>query len=179
MYNIKYSYSTILYHIEMETNTNIKMAALAFLFIVALYVFFVASNLEATFVQDIANNSEVKEEGFNLVNGLKEGFENKPVVEGFEDNGRDAKKVVENIEDMVNQLDDSLHIKKYRKEYEDMITKTDELLDLAKISTVAEQLKKGDIKKNPHLPMHIAYQLCMYAFAKPSLESCLNYIDSK
>lgn len=163
----------------METNTNIKMAALAFLFIVALYVFFVASNLEATFVQDIANNSEVKEEGFNLVNGLKERFENKPVIEGFEDNGRDAKKVVENIEDMVNQLDDSLHVRKYRKEYEDMITKADELLDLAKIELVAETLKKGDIKKNPNLPMGLAYQLCMFSFAKPSLESALNYIDSK
>jgi hypothetical protein len=163
----------------METNTNIKMAALAFFFIVALYVFFVASNLESTFVQDIANNSEVKEEGFNLVKGLAEGFENNTVIEGFEDSGRDAKKVVENIEDMVNQLDDSLNIRKYRKEYEDMITKTDELLDLAKINIVAETLKEGDIKKNSNLPVHMAYMLSMFAFAKPSLESCLEYINGK
>ena len=152
----------------MEMNTNIKMAALVFIFIVALYVFFVASNLEATFVQDIANNSEVKEEG----------FENNAVIEGFEDNGRDAKKVVENLEDLVNQIDDSLHIKKYRKEYEDMITKSDELFDLLKIQ-VLTGLKDVDLNKSSDGAIKIARVLNMYDKTKPSLESCLNYIDGK
>ena len=49
----------------METNSHIKMAALAFAFIVCVYVFFVYSNLQSTYVQDIANNSEVQEEGFS------------------------------------------------------------------------------------------------------------------
>jgi len=152
----------------METNSHIKMAALAFLFIIALYVFFVYSNLQSTFVQDIANNSKV----------MEEGFANQSVIEGFEDSGRDAKKVLENVETLVNQLDDSLHITKYRKDYEELVNKSDDLFELLKIHLLTG-LKDIDLKKNIHDAVKIAHNLSVYEKTKPALESCLNYIEGK
>ena len=161
----------------METNSHIKMAALAFLFIVALYIFFVYSNLQSTFVQDIANNSEVKEEGFN-VPIITEGFKNERVVEGFNDSGSNTKEALETLETLVNQFDDSLNIKKYRKEYEELINKADDLFDLLKIQALTD-LEKVDLKKNPRNALMTSMTLAMYDGAKPALESCLNFIDSK
>lgn len=162
----------------METNSHIKMAALAFLFIVAIYVFFVYSNLQSTYVQDIANNSEVYEEGFNSPE-VTEGFQNENVVEGFKGaSGRDVKRVVEKLETAINQYDDSMRISKYRKEYEELISKSDELFELVKLRVLLD-IKDVDFKKNPMQAANIAWIMSVISETKPSLESLLNYIESK
>jgi len=139
-------------------NTLLKLIAIFILTMLVLYVFFTKQNLQAFFVHDIANNSSVG-------------------PEGFEDRGSNMKEVVDNVESLVNQLDDSLHVKKYRKEYEDTVTKTDELFELMKIETLTQlkDVKDGETDKI----MKIAEDLAAYQGTKDALEGCLNYIDGK
>lgn len=161
----------------METNSHIKMAALVFAFIVCVYVFFVYSNLQSTYVQDIANNSEVQEEGFSVPE-VTEGFQNETVVEGFEGSGRNAKRTVQRVEGAINQIDDMLHIEKYRKDYEELISKADDLFELGKLRMLVS-IGEMDLRKDPMRAMQIAWILSMMGDTKPALESLQSYIDSK
>ena len=170
----------------METNSHIKMAALAFAFIVCVYVFFVYSNLQSTYVQDIANNSEVQEEGFSVpevtegfsVPEVTEGFQNETVVEGFEGGGRNARRTVQRVEGAINEIDDMLHIEKYRKDYEELISKADDLFELGKLRMLVS-IGEMDLRKDPMRAMQIAWALGMMGDAKPALESLQSYLDSK
>jgi len=161
----------------METNSHIKMAALAFLFIIAIYVFFVYSNLQSTYVQDIANNSEVQEEGFSKLEAT-EGFQNETVVEGFEGSGRNTKRTVQRVEAAINRIDDMLHVEKYRKDYEELISKADDLFELTKLKMLL-QLNKMDLKKDPFRSFQVAWGLSMISDSRAALESLQSYIDSK
>lgn len=161
----------------METNSHIKMAALAFAFIVCVYVFFVYSNLQSTYVQDIANNSEVQEEGFSVPE-VTEGFQNETVVEGFEGGGRNARRTVQRVEGAINEIDDMLHIEKYRKDYEELISKADDLFELGKLRMLVS-IGEMDLRKDPMRAMQIAWALGMMGDAKPALESLQSYLDSK
>ena len=161
----------------METNSHIKMAALVFAFIVCVYVFFVYSNLQSTYVQDIANNSEVQEEGFSVPE-VTEGFQNETVVEGFEGGGRNARRTVQRVEGAINEIDDMLHIEKYRKDYEELISKADELFELGKLRVLVS-IGEMDLRKDPMRAMQVGWYLSMMSDAKPALESLQSYIDSK
>ena len=161
----------------METNSHIKMAALAFAFIVCVYVFFVYSNLQSTYVQDIANNSEVQEEGFSVPE-VTEGFQNETVVEGFEGGGRNARRTVQRVEGAINEIDDMLHIEKYRKDYEELISKADDLFELGKLRMLVS-IGEMDLRKDPMRAMQVGWYLSMMADTKPALESLQSYIDSK
>lgn len=161
----------------METNSHIKMAALVFAFIVSVYVFFVYSNLQSTYVQDIANNSEVQEEGFSVPE-VTEGFQNETVVEGFEGSGRNTKRTVQRVEAAINRIDDMLHIEKYRKDYEELISKAYDLFELGKLRMLVS-LNDKDLKKDPFQAMQVAWVLSMMGDTKPALESLQSYLDSK
>lgn len=139
-------------------NSELKILAVISLTIVVLYMFFTSKNLQAIYVQDIANGSRVGQEG-------------------FEDKGSDVKEINEKLEGAINQMDDSLHIKKYRKEYEDLISKADDYFELAKVDTLTnfDDIKKVDQNKGTE----IAMKLFLYNESKEALDSCMNYIDSK
>ena len=111
-------------------NSELKLLAVISLTIIVLYMFFTSKNLQAVYVQDIANGSRVGQEG-------------------FEDRGSDVKEINEKLEGAINQMDDSLHIKKYRKEYEELISKADDYFELAKVDTLTEfdDIKKVDKNK--------------------------------
>jgi hypothetical protein len=139
-------------------NSELKIFAVISLTIVVLYMFFTSKNLQAVYVQDIANGSHVGQEG-------------------FEDRGSEVKKINERLEGAINQLDDSLHIKKYRKEYEELITKADDFFEIAKIQALTsfDDMKKVDQNKGTG----IAMSLFLYNETKEALDSCMNFIDSR
>ena len=128
-------------------------------------------------MQDIANNSEVREEGFSVPE-VTEGFQNETVVEGFEGSGRNAKRTVQRVEAAINRIDDMLHIEKYRKDYEELISKADDLFELSKLRMLLS-IGDKDLKKDPFRAIEVGWVLSMVGDTKPALESLQSYLDSK
>ena len=77
-----------------------------------------------------------------------------------------------------SQIDDMLHIEKYRKDYEELISKADDLFELGKLRMLVS-IGEMDLRKDPMRAMQIAWILSMMGDTKPALESLQSYIDSK
>lgn len=139
-------------------NENLKLLAIVVLTILVGYAFFNYKNLESTYVQSLSNNSEL-------------------TVEGFEDRGNAAPEVAEKLETLVNQIDDSLLVTKYRKDYEKAILKADDLFELLKIDSLHKlgAVKYGEDEKFKE----IAEEMAMFQNAKAGLGGALDYIDGK
>ena len=128
-------------------------------------------------MQDIANNSEVQEEGFSVPE-VTERFQNETVVEGFEGSGRNTKRTVQRVEAAINRIDDLLHVEKYRKDYEELISKADDLFELSKLRLLLE-LNKVDLKEDPFRAMQTAWVLSATGDSRSALESLQSYIKRK
>lgn len=149
----------ILYtYLHRNMHSQLKLLAIFILVVLVMYSFFTSMNLESTFVHHIANSSSVG-------------------PEGFEDRGGKVVVVNENLETLVNQMDDSLNIKKYRKEYETAVSHSNELFELLKINTLTNL---GEIKNDESDKLvTVAQDLNTFHSTKEALEGCLNYLDGK
>jgi len=131
--------------------------------IVVLYLVFNYLDLEAVYVNDILNNSTLGVEGFS---SGSDGH-----------SPSDIPKLANDLETLANKIDDSLQVQKYRKDYEKLIIKSDELFELLKLDVLADlkDVKVGDDKRI----VATAEKIQLFEDARKSLESALNYIDSK
>lgn len=143
--------------------TELKIFAIIVLFVLLLYVFFVSNNLESTFDQNLANNSDVGQEGFK--------------GESKNNSIRNVKGVVENVQSLVDALDDDLRVNKYRKEYEEVVTNAEELFELCRVSqlTNLKDISSKDLDK----VSDIAKVITDLGGSIESLDGCRNYIDGK
>ena len=143
--------------------TELKIFAIIVLFVLLLYVFFVSNNLESTFDQNLANNSDVGQEWFK--------------GESKNNSIRNVKGVVENVQSLVDALDDDLRVNKYRKEYEEVVTNAEELFELCRVSqlTNLKDISSKDLDK----VSDIAKVITDLGGGIESLGGCRNYIDGK
>jgi hypothetical protein len=125
-----------------------------------LYLVFSYLDLEAVYVNDILNNSTLGVEGF--FSGASPS---------------DVPKMAADVETLAHKVEDSLQVTKYRKDYEKLIVKSDELFDLLKLDALAEMknVKMDDDKRI----VAVAEKIRLFEEARKSLESALNYIDTK
>lgn len=138
---------------------NVKILLLFAFFIVVIYIYFISNNLEATFLQDIANNSMVEQEG-------------------FEGGGRQTKNVVEHVESILDKLDDELRVNRYRKDYEDLLDNSEELFELIRLKSLTGLIDVD--ANNIHNALHlVGLPLYFYEGALESIKNCRNYIDGK
>ena len=143
--------------------TILKLSMLFIAIIVVIYLLFKYLDLEAVYVNDILNNSTLGVEGFASGG------------DGYSPS--DIPKLAEDVETLVNKIDDSLQVQKYRKDYEKLIIKSDELFELLKLDVLADlkDVKVGDDKRI----VAAAEKIQLFEDARKSLESALTYIDSK
>lgn len=136
---------------------NIKILLLFVFFIVIIYIYFISNNLESTFLNDIANNSTVQQEGFEA--------------------GSSVKNIVEHVESVVNKLDDELRVTKYRQDYEELIDNAEELYELCRVKSLTNlnNVNANDISS----AVPIAKQLYYFNGTIESIENCKNYVDGK
>jgi hypothetical protein len=137
---------------------TVRIAILFAVAMLVLYCIFNYLDLQAVYMSDVLNNSAV---------GL----------EGFTGSASDVPKLAQDIETLVNKVEDSLQVVKYRKDYEKLIIKCDELFELIKLDTLAElqNINSDDDKK----VAETAERIQSLEDARKSLESSLNYIDTK
>lgn len=143
----------------MQTILKISLIFIAVMLV--LYLVFSYLDLEAVYVNDILNNSTLGVEGFG----------------GSGTSPSDVPKLSANVETLTNKVEDSLQVKKYRKDYEKLIVKSDELFELLKLDALAEMknVKMDDDKRI----VAAAEKIRLFEEARKSLESALNYIDTK
>tara|TARA_Y100000816_G_scaffold292300_1_gene286867 strand:- start:4668 stop:5078 length:411 start_codon:yes stop_codon:yes gene_type:complete len=135
-----------------------KILGITIAVILLCYFIYNYKNLEAVYVHDIQNNSEVGKEG-------------------FEDRGNLAPDVAKNLTTLTNQIDDALLIPKYRKDYETAIIKADSLFELLKLDTLT---KFSDIPANNDKKIkEVAEELETYTKVKDGLESLMDFVDGK
>lgn len=141
----------------MQTILKISLIFIAVMLV--LYIVFSYLDLEAVYVNDILNNSTLGVEGF--VNGSPS----------------DVPKLASDVKTLTNKIEDTLQVAKYRKDYEDLIIKSDELFELLKLDALADMknVKMNDDKRI----MESAEKIRLFEEARKSLESVLNYIDTK
>lgn len=144
--------------------TILKISLIFIAVIIVLYLVFSYLDLEAVYVNDILNNSAIGVEGF----------------EGFGSSGTspsDVPKLASDVKILANKIEDSLQVSKYRKDYEDLIQKSDELFELLKLDALAElkNVKMSDDKRIDDT----AEKIRLFEEARKSLESALDYIDTK
>lgn len=141
----------------MQTILKISLIFIAVMLV--LYIVFSYLDLEAVYVNDILNNSTLGVEGF--VNGSPS----------------DVPKLASDVKTLTNKIEDTLQVTKYRKDYEDLIIKSDELFELLKLDALADMknVKMNDDKRI----MESAEKIRLFEEARKSLESVLNYIDTK
>ena len=127
---------------------------------IMLYLVFNYLNLEAVYVNDILNNGVVGQEGFSNGAGAS-----------------DVPQLSEDVETLTNKVEDELQITKYRKDYENLLIKSDQLFELLKLDALAElkNVKAGDDKRI----VAAAEKIRLFEDARKSLDSALNYLDSK
>jgi len=143
----------------MQTILKISLVFIAVMLV--LYLVFSYLDLEAVYVNDILNNSTLGIEGFG-------GAGSRP---------SDVPKLAADVETLSNKVEDSLQVAKYRKDYEKLIVKSDELFELLKLDALAEMknVKMDDDKRI----VAAAEKIRLFEEARKSLESALNYIDTK
>ena len=141
----------------MQTILKISLIFIAVMLV--LYLVFSYLDLEAVYVNDILNNSTLGVEGF------------------VGTSPSDIPKMAADVETLANKVEDSLQVTKYRKDYEKLIVKSDELFDLLKLDALAEMknVKMDDDKRI----VAVAEKIRLFEEARKSLESALNYIDTK
>ena len=146
----------------MQTILKISLIFIAVMLV--LYLVFSYLELEAVYVNDILNNSTLGVEGFA---GLGSAGANPS----------DVPKLASDVETLANKVEDSLQISKYRKDYEKLIVSSDELFELLKLDALAEMknVKMDDDKRI----VAVAEKIRLFEEARKSLESALNYIDTK
>ena len=139
--------------------TILKISLLFIAVMLVLYLVFTYLDLEAVYVNDILNNSTLGVEGF--VNGSPS----------------DVPKLASDVKTLTNKIEDTLQVTKYRKDYEDLIIKSDELFELLKLDALADMknVKMDDDKRI----VESAEKIRLFEEARKSLESALNYIDTK
>jgi hypothetical protein len=144
--------------------TILKISLIFIVVILFLYFVFNYLDLEAVYVNDILNNSTLGVEGFS--GSGSDG-----------DSPSDVPKLAGDVETLANKMDDSLQVKKYRKDYEKLIVKADEMFELLKLDALAElkEVKMSDDKRI----VAVAEKIQLFEVARKSLESALNYIDTK
>jgi len=138
--------------------TILKISLLFIAVIMVLYLVFNYLDLEAVYVNDILNNSTIG-------------------VEGFTGTPSNVPKLASDVETLANKVEDTLQVPKYRKDYEKLIIKTDELFELLKLDAIAEMknVRMDDDKRI----VESAEKIRLFEEARKSLESALNYIDTK
>ena len=138
--------------------TILKISLLFIAVIMVLYVVFNYLDLEAVYVNDILNNRTIG-------------------VEGFTGTPSNVPKLASDVETLANKVEDTLQVPKYRKDYEKLIIKTDELFELLKLDAIAEMknVRMDDDKRI----VESAEKIRLFEEARKSLESALNYIDTK
>jgi len=143
----------------MQTILKISLIFIAVMLV--LYLVFSYLDLEAVYVNDILNNSTLGVEGFG----------------GAGTSPSDVPKLAADVETLTNKVEDSLQVAKYRKDYEKLIVKSDELFELLKLDALAEMknVKMDDDKRI----VATAEKIRLFEEARKSLESALNYIDTK
>mgnify|MGYP001079226548 CR=1 FL=1 len=144
--------------------TILKISLIFISVMLVLYLVFSYLELEAVYVNDILNNSTLGVEGFAGMGG-----------DGT--SASDVPKLASNVETLTNKVEDSLQVSKYRKDYEKLIIKSDELFELLKLDALAEMknVKMDDDKRI----VETAEKIRLFEEARKSLESALNYIDTK
>ena len=144
--------------------TILKISLIFISVMLVLYLVFSYLELEAVYVNDILNNSTLGVEGFAGMGG-----------DGT--SSSDVPKLASNVETLTNKVEDSLQVSKYRKDYEKLIIKSDELFELLKLDALAEMknVKMDDDKRI----VETAEKIRLFEEARKSLESALNYIDTK
>lgn len=144
--------------------TILKISLIFISVMLVLYLVFSYLELEAVYVNDILNNSTLGVEGFAGMGG-------------DDTSASDVPKLASNVETLTNKVEDSLQVSKYRKDYEKLIIKSDELFELLKLDALAEMknVKMDDDKRI----VETAEKIRLFEEARKSLESALNYIDTK
>ena len=141
----------------MQTILKISLIFIAVMLV--LYIVFSYLDLEAVYVNDILNNSTLGVEGF--VNGSPS----------------DVPKLASDVKTLTNTIEDTLQVTKYRKDYEDLIIKSDELFELLKLDALAD-MKNVKMEDDKRI-VESAEKIRLFEEARKSLESALNYIDTK
>jgi len=141
----------------MQTILKISLIFIAVMLV--LYIVFSYLDLEAVYVNDILNNSTLGVEGF--VNGSPS----------------DVPKLASDVKTLTNKIEDTLQVTKYRKDYEDLIIKSDELFELLKLDALAD-MKNVKMEDDKRI-VESAEKIRLFEEARKSLESALNYIDTK
>ena len=143
----------------MQTILKISLIFIAVMLV--LYLVFSYLDLEAVYVNDILNNSTLGVEGFS----------------GSGTSPSDIPKLASDVETLANKMEDTLQVTKYRKDYEKLIVKSDELFELLKLDALAEMknVKMDDDKRI----VAAAEKIRLFEEGRKSLESALNYIDTK